>query len=102
MRITLDLPDDLMRAMKLRALHEGRKLKDVLADLLRKDLGAGADSAPPTRRPKIFTDKKTGLPSIKGKPGAPIAKMCAEEIYALIHKTQEEEDLERFGVSLRR
>jgi plasmid stability protein len=41
MKTTLDLPDDLVKEVKLRAVHEGRKLKDEMADLLRKGLAAG-------------------------------------------------------------
>jgi hypothetical protein len=38
MKTTLDLPDDLMRAVKIRAVEENRKLKDMIADLLRRGL----------------------------------------------------------------
>jgi hypothetical protein len=38
MKTTLDLPDDLMRAVKLRAVEENRKLKELIADLLRRGL----------------------------------------------------------------
>ena len=38
MKTTLDLPDDLVRAVKIRAVEENRKLKDVIADLLRRGL----------------------------------------------------------------
>lgn len=38
MKTTLDLPDDLMRAVKIRAAEENRKLKDLIADLLRRGL----------------------------------------------------------------
>jgi len=93
MKTTLDLPDDLVRAVKLRASQEGRKLKDAFADLLRQGLAAAESHA----RPIIATDAK-----IKGAPRAPIAKMSTEEIYAMIHKSQEEEDRERLGISLRR
>ena len=41
----MDLPDDLMKEIKLRAVHEGRKLKDEMADLLRKGLAAGSGTA---------------------------------------------------------
>jgi plasmid stability protein len=36
MKTTLDLPDALVKQVKLRAVREGRKLKDLVADLLRK------------------------------------------------------------------
>ena len=32
MKTTLDLPDDLVRAVKMRAVAEDRKLKDMVAD----------------------------------------------------------------------
>ena len=38
MKTTLDLPDDLVRAVKIRAAEENRKLKDIIADLLRRGL----------------------------------------------------------------
>jgi len=38
MKMTLDLPDDLMRTIKIRAAKENRKLKDAIADLLRSGL----------------------------------------------------------------
>jgi plasmid stability protein len=48
MKTTLDLPDDLMRTVKIRAIRENRKLKDMIADLLRRGLAqepAGQGSA---------------------------------------------------------
>jgi len=50
MKTTIDLPLDLVREMKLLAVHEGRKLKDVAADLLKRGLISGKNksaSAPP-------------------------------------------------------
>jgi plasmid stability protein len=38
MKTTLDLPDELMRAVKIRAANQGRKMKEVVADLLRQGL----------------------------------------------------------------
>lgn len=37
-KTTLDLPDDLMREVKIRAVTENRRLKDAIADLLRRGL----------------------------------------------------------------
>ena len=48
MKTTLDLPDKLMREVKIRAVHEHKKLKDVIAELLQTALGAGKP-----RRPKL-------------------------------------------------
>ena len=38
MKTTLDLPDDLLRDIKMRAVRDHRKLKDAVADLLRQGL----------------------------------------------------------------
>jgi len=38
MKTTLELPDELMRAVKIRAVRENRRLKDVVADLLGRAL----------------------------------------------------------------
>jgi len=45
MKTTLELPDELMRAVKIRAAREGRKLKDVMADLIRGGLSATPETA---------------------------------------------------------
>jgi hypothetical protein len=49
MKTTLDLPDDLVRAVKLRAIEENRKLKDTIADLLRRGLAQEPGAPPPPR-----------------------------------------------------
>jgi|GEM_PF-727630 len=49
-KTTLDLPDDLMRAVKIRAVHEHKKLKDTIAELLRK--GIAASRTRPAKAPK--------------------------------------------------
>ena len=54
MKTTLDLPGELVREIKLHAVHEGRKLKDAVADLLRKGLAADAAAGRPrVRRVKL-------------------------------------------------
>ena len=62
MKTTLDLPDALVKQVKIRAVREGRKLKDAVADLLRKGLAVAEKESPAA--PVIITDKKTGLPVI--------------------------------------
>jgi hypothetical protein len=57
MKTTLDLPDDLMREVKIRAAQQGRKLKDLLAEAIR--LGLDADSA------QAPTGPRSPLPMMK-------------------------------------
>jgi plasmid stability protein len=47
-RTTVDLPDDLMREVKVRAASEGRRLKDVLADAIRDGLARPSASSAET------------------------------------------------------
>ncbi len=38
MKTTLELPDDLMQRVKIRAVHEHKKLKDTIAELLERGM----------------------------------------------------------------
>ncbi len=49
MKTTLDLPDDLVREIKTRAVKENRKLKDAIADLLRRGLSQKTVEPPTVR-----------------------------------------------------
>jgi plasmid stability protein len=88
MKTTLDLPDALAKQVKLRALHEGRKLKDAVADLLRKGLAA-ADAEPDAETPVVTRDKKTRLPLIECKQAASSQEELTPECVAEILLAQE-------------
>ena len=51
-KTTLDLPDELMRAVKIRAVKANRKLKDEVAYLLRRGLARGP-KAPERARTRV-------------------------------------------------
>jgi hypothetical protein len=89
MKTTLDLPDALVKQVKLRALQEGRKLKDAVADLLRKGLAAGKAGEVDVRTPVITTDKQTGLPLILCNHAAPPQDELTSERVAAILLNQE-------------
>ncbi len=40
MKTTLDLPEDLVREMKFRAVREGRKLREVAEEVFRRGMAA--------------------------------------------------------------
>jgi hypothetical protein len=104
MTTTLKLPDGLARAVERRAAEGGHDVAAEVVDLVRKGLAvsepveSGGNLVPPV----ITTDPITGLPAIRGAPGAPISRMSAEEIQAMIDRTQLEEDRERLGIPPRR
>jgi hypothetical protein len=50
MKTTLDLPDDLVRAVKMRAIEENRRLKDTVTDLLRRGLSLKRGAPATVRR----------------------------------------------------
>ncbi len=53
MKTTLDLPDELMRAIKVRAAQQDRKIKDVVAELLRRGLSGQEQAAAVRRRVQL-------------------------------------------------
>lgn len=46
MKTTLEIPDDLMRAVKIRAIESRQKLKDFIAEALRQSIAQPRQSAP--------------------------------------------------------
>ena len=86
MKTTIDLPSELVRAIKLRALNENRRLKEVVTDLLRSGLkhGGAKDSVPQKGRIE--------LPLFATTPGAPASQMRATALIALEQTAQLEED----------
>ncbi|MCX5661850.1 MAG: antitoxin [Planctomycetota bacterium] len=88
MKTTLDLPDELVRRLKLRAVRDGRKLKDVTADVLR--LGLAVKSTASSDEPAVvLKDKKTGLPVIQCRRAAPRGQELTPERVAEILAAQE-------------
>ncbi len=60
---------------------QGRKLKDEVADLLRKGLAVAADTASDSQAAVITRDKKTGLPVIECKlAAAPQEEMTPQRV----------------------
>ena len=71
MRTTLDLPDELMRAVRIRAAEENLKLKDVVADLLRRGLSARARGKTPIRNRVRFPIVQCAHPARPGEEMTP-------------------------------
>ena len=52
MKTTLELPDDLMRRVRLRAVHRRRKLKDEIAHLLEAGIAQAPEPEVPRKAPR--------------------------------------------------
>ena len=96
MKTTFDLPPDLVREVKLRAVHEGRKLKDVAEELLKR----GLNSEKTSRTVPTATKGTIKLPLFPSPKTAPASRMTTAELLALEQETLLREDLQRVGLAL--
>jgi hypothetical protein len=76
-KTTMDLPEDLIREMKFRAVREGRKLREVAEEVFRRGLAAPASSRPPGER------HRCRLPIIPASPGARPFDLTGERLMEL-------------------
>jgi hypothetical protein len=60
MKTTLELPDELMRRIRLRAVHRNQKLKDAIAQLLELGMATAPEAQAPKRAPKPVRLRKRG------------------------------------------
>lgn len=78
MKTTLELPDELMRAVKIRAANENKRLKEVVADAIRRGL-----EEQPRRLSKIRHRIK--LPLLQGgHPAAPGEELTPERVAQIL------------------
>jgi len=75
MKTTFELPEDLVREMKFRAVREGRKLRDVAAEVFRRGLAAPVPSPGVRHRVK--------LPIIPAPEGAKPFELSGERLLEL-------------------
>ncbi len=77
MRTTLDIPDLLFKRAKLKAVHEGLPLKDIINRALARELAATTDddAARRARADRLLT-------ALAGDNTEPIAPLTRKEIYA--------------------
>lgn len=98
MKTTFDLPPELVRKVKLRAVNEGKKLKDVAAYLLQRGLEQPAPIPVSDSKPVISSHSVSGLPFVKSRNIADFIPPTPEDTLALIQQVNEEEDLRRAGI----
>ncbi|MDW8382568.1 MAG: hypothetical protein RMN51_10760 [Verrucomicrobiota bacterium] len=102
MKTTLDLPDDLLQRLKIRAVQERRSLKRLVADLLNRALETppAPQPSPSFSLPEGIELNERGFPVIRCGPNASAAQMTPAELVALEKQILEEEDLQRAGFPL--
>jgi plasmid stability protein len=101
MKTTLDLPEDLIREIKLRAVMQRRTVKDLVAECLRQ----GLDATPPPLAVKPAANAKVqidanGLPVIQCRANAPAARMSRKKLLQLEQAAQADEDAQRAGIAI--
>lgn len=98
MKTTLDLPSELVREMKLRAVMQGRTLRDLAAEFIRQGLGMADSKVTPTPHPGSRVEiSANGLPVIRCRPDAPATHMSASDLIALEQLAQTSDDMQRAG-----
>ncbi len=101
MKTTLDLPDDLVREMKLRAVMQGRTLRDLAADFLRQGLGMAAPRRATTLPQDVpFEVGADGIPIFRGSADALAIQMSLEELLKLEQDALNSEDMQRASISV--
>jgi len=100
MKVTYDLPEDLVRELKVRAAQQGRTVKDLVADMLHGVLYGKEVAVEPVepRSCRILHDER-GIPYFETSADAVIPAMTLEESLALEEQADEEEALQRAGLS---
>lgn len=104
MKTTLDLPDELIRQAKLRAVVQGRTLRDLMADFIRQGLGlvpnnANAELQKSPQDDSVIEIGSNGIPVFRCLPNAskkPI-QASAQELLALEQQILDEGDLLHVG-----
>jgi hypothetical protein len=94
MKTTFDLPENLVQALKLRAVREGRKLKDLAADFLQEGLKQPRRNAASPTGHRIVRDELTGLPVIHPR-GKPKRDFSPEELSEILLEQEVDRSLGR-------
>ena len=81
LKTTLELPDELMRSLKIRAAQENRRLKDVFADVIRRGLAQQSPVTSPIRTRVKLPLIECARPALPGEEVTParVAELLLEE-----------------------
>ena len=101
MKVTYDLPEDLVREVKVRAAQQGRTVKDLMTEVLRASFFGSADEIVEAAEPRACRILHTadGLPYFEASTDGPTPAITLEEALALEEQADEEDALQRAGLS---
>lgn len=102
MKTTIDLPEELVRRLKIRAVQQGKPFKRLVAELLSQSLNANLSAAvpPATTASEEIVLNERGFPVLRCGENAPARRMTAQELIALEKEVLLEEEAQRAGVTL--
>ncbi|MCX6880737.1 MAG: hypothetical protein NTW21_44070, partial [Verrucomicrobia bacterium] len=84
-KTTLDIPDDLLRSMKMQAVQERRKFNDVAVEIFRRGL------AQPKPAANSVVRQRVELPLIQCRhPADPSATLTPDQVAKVLLKQEEE------------
>ncbi len=101
MKTTIELPDDLLKEAKLRAIMQGSTLKDLIADFIRQGLGlTPGKPLDALQTSGMVQTGAGGLPVVRCQANAPAARMDVQDLLMLEQQTLAGEDLQHVGHSV--
>ena len=100
MKMTIDLPEELIKAIKIRAAQEQRTVRELVAAYLTDGLYPSDTTPAPTATEIEMAP--WGLPIIRSIPGSPPCTMTGEETIEFINNALTELDYERYLNAIRR
>jgi len=102
MKAIFDLPEPLMRDVEARASSEGRRMVDLVADLLRRGLDTrtvtSVTSVMSGQKPQLGVHPRTGLPVIRSRKSPGFVPPTLDESLKIIQQANEEEGLRHAGI----
>ena len=102
MKATFDAPGDLVRALKLHAVMQRRRVKDWVAEFLQGGLGMTPQAGLACRSGDSMVGiGQDGLPVIRYAPAAPASRMSMRELLHLEQAAHVAEDTSRDAIPVR-
>jgi hypothetical protein len=79
MRTTIDIPDELFREAKLRAVQDGLRLKELFRRYVEQGLSSGSTTSTPVRK-----RNRSELPVILRASGNPLPDLSNTDVYRIM------------------